>query len=258
MAGPANEDGPATARTIRALTGQMKTFKKYPKSGEYTLFEFQEGYAYGYIYEADITKCIIMLIGGQGTPYEGGFFFYNVTATGRYPYGPPHATYLTTSYGKVRFNPNFYENGKCCLSILGTWAGDPWVPTYTMATVANTLLLRLNENPIVNEPSYEKCPADSPKAIEYNEYVYYNTIEFAIMEQMNMMDKWYPQFCKIVIHMFAKNVEMIKRTLKAYSDKYPAILHKTTSVYHKTQRYDWPGLNAKFLDFADKFKALHP
>ena len=27
------------------------------------------------------------------------------------------------SGGKVRFNPNLYNDGKVCLSILGTWAG---------------------------------------------------------------------------------------------------------------------------------------
>ena len=25
--------------------------------------------------------------------------------------------------GTVRFNPNLYQNGKVCLSLLGTWSG---------------------------------------------------------------------------------------------------------------------------------------
>lgn len=29
----------------------------------------------------------------------------------------------TTGGGKVRFNPNLYNNGKVCLSLLGTWSG---------------------------------------------------------------------------------------------------------------------------------------
>jgi len=28
---------------------------------------------------------------------------------------------MTTGGGTCRFNPNFYANGKVCLSILGTW-----------------------------------------------------------------------------------------------------------------------------------------
>ena len=36
--------------------------------------------------------------------------------------------FLTTGGGKVRFNPNLYECGKVCLSLLGTWSGPSWNP----------------------------------------------------------------------------------------------------------------------------------
>ena len=29
---------------------------------------------------------------------------------------------------QVRFNPNLYNCGKVCLSLLGTWSGPGWVP----------------------------------------------------------------------------------------------------------------------------------
>lgn len=31
--------------------------------------------------------------------------------------------FLTTGGGLVRFNPNLYNSGKVCLSLLGTWSG---------------------------------------------------------------------------------------------------------------------------------------
>ena len=31
---------------------------------------------------------------------------------------------LTTGNNKIRFNPNLYNNGYICLSLLGTWRGD--------------------------------------------------------------------------------------------------------------------------------------
>ena len=37
----------------------------------------------------------------------------------------------TTGQGTVRFNPNLYNCGKVCLSLLGTWqgaAGETWDP----------------------------------------------------------------------------------------------------------------------------------
>lgn len=32
----------------------------------------------------------------------------------------------TTSGGNVRFNPNLYQQGTVCLSLLGTWGGPSW------------------------------------------------------------------------------------------------------------------------------------
>lgn len=43
-----------------------------------------------------------------------------------YPARPPKCLLETTGHGKVRFNPNLYNCGKVCLSLLGTW-GDNWV-----------------------------------------------------------------------------------------------------------------------------------
>ena len=36
--------------------------------------------------------------------------------------------FLTTGAGRVRFNPNLYNCGKVCLSLLGTWSGPSWDP----------------------------------------------------------------------------------------------------------------------------------
>lgn len=38
------------------------------------------------------------------------------------------AKFLTTGSGSVRFNPNLYQCGKVCLSLLGTWQGPSWDP----------------------------------------------------------------------------------------------------------------------------------
>ncbi len=35
---------------------------------------------------------------------------------------------VTTGRGEVRFNANLYQNGKVCLSLLGTWQGPGWDP----------------------------------------------------------------------------------------------------------------------------------
>ncbi len=45
----------------------------------------------------------------------------------------PQVQSLTTGGGKVRFNPNLYDDGKVCLSLLGTWHGPSWDPA--MSTI---------------------------------------------------------------------------------------------------------------------------
>ncbi len=41
---------------------------------------------------------------------------------------PAQVQFLTTGGGTVRFNPNLYNCGKVCLSLLGTWSGPSWQP----------------------------------------------------------------------------------------------------------------------------------
>jgi ubiquitin-protein ligase len=51
-----------------------------------------------------------------------------------------------------------YEDGKVCLSLLGTWSGPGWVPG--QSTLLQVLLsiqaLILVEEPFFNEPGFEK------------------------------------------------------------------------------------------------------
>lgn len=54
-------------------------------------------------------------------PYCGGCFIFDVFIPVTYPAVPPKVQLVTTGYGTVRFNPNLYNCGKVCLSLLGTW-----------------------------------------------------------------------------------------------------------------------------------------
>mmetsp|Transcript_29748 Transcript_29748/g.27234 ORF Transcript_29748/g.27234 Transcript_29748/m.27234 type:complete len:167 (-) Transcript_29748:3771-4271(-) len=77
----------------------------------------------------DVMKAMIM--GSAGTPYGHGAFEYDVYFGDNYPQGPPLVNLTTTGGGQVRFNPNLYNNGKVCLSLLGTWSGsggEKWNP----------------------------------------------------------------------------------------------------------------------------------
>lgn len=62
-----------------------------------------------------------MITGPVGTPYEHGLFVFDVRLPPDYPASPPVFYYLSQCSG--RLNPNLYEDGKVCVSLLGTWAG---------------------------------------------------------------------------------------------------------------------------------------
>lgn len=117
----------------------------------------------------------VMLIGPDGTPYEGALYFftlepwvdYNNTQNGlTYPANPPRV--LHVSPWSIRSHPNLYHGGeyvaghgaKVCLSILGTWMGPPWTPMYGFMQIFQTILSILDNEPLRNEPSFERgnCP----------------------------------------------------------------------------------------------------
>ncbi|XP_057420242.1 putative ubiquitin-conjugating enzyme E2 38 [Lotus japonicus] len=97
-----------------------------------------------------------VIIGPQGTPYHDGLFFFDCLFPPTYPAGPPKVYYHS---GGLRLNPNLYNCGKVCLSLLGTWHGkqnENWVPDKsTMLQVLISIqALILNEKPFFNEPGY--------------------------------------------------------------------------------------------------------
>ena len=57
---------------------------------------------------------------------------------------------------QVRFNPNFYNNGKICLSILHTWAGPRWSASQTLTSLLCSIQSLMTEKPYQNEPGHEK------------------------------------------------------------------------------------------------------
>jgi len=75
---------------------------------------------------ADLLRACI--IGAEGTPYAGGVFLFDILLPASFPSGAPQVRYLTTGGGTWRANPNLYNCGTVCLSLLGTWSGPGWEP----------------------------------------------------------------------------------------------------------------------------------
>ena len=93
-----------------------------------------------------MTHVSFVIVGPLDTPYHNGIFEFHLMFPSDYPNSPPKVLLETTGNGTVRFNPNLYNSGKVCLSLLGTWSGDEsesWSPlsntftSYVIYTIIN-------------------------------------------------------------------------------------------------------------------------
>lgn len=73
-----------------------------------------------------------------------------------YPMAPPSVNHI--QYSPDRLHPNLYAEGKVCLSILGTWAGEPWAFGMTCHSVLITIRSLLDNAPYVHEPGARDHP----------------------------------------------------------------------------------------------------
>lgn len=131
--------------------------------------------------EEDIGRMLILMIGPGSTPYEDGFFFFEMQFPQDYPFSPPYLEIRTTN-PEYRFNPNFYLEGKVCLSILGTWAGPSWTMIMNIVYTLISVQSRMNEMPLENEPGWENCP--KKQMLAYNSIVRELTLRYSVLDQL--------------------------------------------------------------------------
>merc|ERR1719158_2772735 len=109
-------------------------------------------------YEDRMDLFSAMIHGPKNTPYEDGIFFFDFQLGSEYPILPPSCHYI--SYCTDRLNPNLYEEGKVCVSLLGTWSGkgtETWTPDSNLLQLLVSIQgLILVREPYFNEAGYEK------------------------------------------------------------------------------------------------------
>jgi ubiquitin-protein ligase len=160
-----------------------------------------------------------IISGPKDTPYENGLFEFHAYLPPDYPNGVPQVLLHTTGNGKVRFNPNLYDSGKVCLSLLGTWRGqegESWNPktsTFLQVMVSIQSLI-LVEQPYFNEPGYERemnTPKGKQISNSYNEDRQPHTIRLAMTDMINNPPSGFEDVVKN--HFRMKKEEIINRTL---------------------------------------------
>ncbi|MCJ1392673.1 hypothetical protein MMC18_005543 [Xylographa bjoerkii] len=112
----------------------------------------------------------VLIIGPEETPYSLAPFVLDFHLTQDFPRSPPEAYFHSWTRGLGRINPNLYEDGKVCLSLLGTWPGDSkdesWSEDSTMLQVFVSLMgLVLVKEPFYNEAGFDAYVGSSETQI---------------------------------------------------------------------------------------------
>ncbi|KAL0348511.1 UNVERIFIED_CONTAM: putative ubiquitin-conjugating enzyme E2 23 [Sesamum angustifolium] len=169
------------------------------------------------VYEDRMDLLRAVIVGAYGTPYQDGLFFFDFHLPPEYPDVPPSAYYHS---GGWRINPNLYEEGKVCLSLLNTWTGrgnEVWDPSTSsiLQVLVSLQGLVLNSKPYFNEAGYDKQvgTAEGRKnSLSYNE----NTFLLNCKTMMYLTRKPPKDFEELVLEHFRKRGRYILKACDAY------------------------------------------
>ncbi|XP_044508745.1 probable ubiquitin-conjugating enzyme E2 23 isoform X2 [Mangifera indica] len=173
------------------------------------------------VYEDRMDLLRAVIVGAYGTPYQDGLFFFDFHLPPTYPDVPPSAYYHS---GGWRINPNLYEEGNVCLSLLNTWTGrgnEVWDPASSsiLQVLVSLQGLVLNSKPYFNEAGYDKQvgTAEGEKnSLAYNE----NTFLLNCKTMMYLMRKPPKDFEDLVKEHFRRRGYHILKACDAYMKGY--------------------------------------
>ena len=184
---------PKLKRLMREL-GKLSEEGSLPVSAEGAIYVMRDAN------RMDVLKVLIsgpadVLRPEQGeTPYALGLFEFHIFVPQDYPNVSPLVNLQTTGDGLVRFNPNLYSDGKVCLSLLGTWHGEGWMPPSagnSGSTILQVLVsiqsIIMVPKPYFNEPGYaeeEGTPAGEQRSREYNDNIRLATLRHAVRDML--------------------------------------------------------------------------
>lgn len=169
------------------------------------------------------TPMIIRMLvtGPKDTPYDSSCMIFDFYTPETYPATCPMVKFM--NHGNKRFNPNLYNCGKVCLSILGqsyvgpsASASEKWNETSRLTTVMISIQSQiLIEDPYFNEPGYETnmgTATGDQRTKAYNENIRQYVMDSAMLALLEN-PKSYPQFEEVIINHFKLKRDYISNML---------------------------------------------
>ncbi|KAF2867286.1 hypothetical protein BDV95DRAFT_647791 [Massariosphaeria phaeospora] len=160
----------------------------------------------------DMMKFVI--VGPSGTPYENGLFEFDLFCPANYPFVSPKCWFRGARRG-ITFNPNLHADGKVCLSLLGTWEGEPWRPgeSTILQVMISIQAMILCEEPFCNEPSFGSARGTRESKM-YNKRCQSLTIQYAML---NWLTSPPPLWQDVVNLHFKKSASQILQTVERWA-----------------------------------------
>lgn len=150
-------------------------------------------------WESRLDLLRILIIGPQDTPYEYAPFIIDIHLPFTYPITPPEAYFHSWTGGNGPVNPNLYEDGKICLSLLGTWhsedKGEGWSngKSTLLQVLVSILGLVLVKEPYYNEAGYDVqrgAPETKLSSALYTERAYFRARAFIVHALTHEVDSF--------------------------------------------------------------------
>lgn len=176
-----------------------------------------------------LEKMRFIITGPADTPYEQGLYIFDMTLSNNFPTVLPLVHF--SNNGSVRFNPNLYNCGKVCLSLLGTWRGDKgesWnssTSTFFQIIVSIQSQILIDE-PFFNEPVYERqigTQSGIKNSKDYNDNIQQYNLDYAInglIEGVVESKSTYPEFENIIRNYFKYKRDRIIGILNKWEQEF--------------------------------------
>jgi len=185
-----------------------------------------------YVNDENMNKVYTIIKPPYDSVYRHKFIRLDFDIPNEYPYHPPKVTFVNYDY--VRIHPNFYEDGRCCSTILNSWPSaesdgiklEAWSSSMGIETILLTFRSFLDNNPYTHEPG-------GKDDISYTNYVLYQTWDTCLLKYVNkyIYNSQPKLFLDYINEYIMENVSSIFNDLYILKDLFPFGTYHTSCFY---------------------------